>query len=327
MYKIKKIVRDGILETNSSSSHSVCISRNGSLSRPGDRVWDLDIRDGVLYIPEPLICFGRNDFKSNRCLLKIQYAYGLALQTAPREQYRITEVLKKVTGVREVSIAWVENYKKKMKETFNNFPEIYVNTPEIDHQSLDLSDDILESEETIKNFIFNPNSWLYGGSDESEPEPGFKNECITRSEDDYRAKLVVHLGGSFGDVEFILEDFINESIYSIDREKIQGLYWDEETDDIKFQSFSREEEVQRRFFWRSKYEKNPDTIPPELVFDENNNIFLLIFPLLSTDLVNAFVKPDPNNKITIEDIKKVYPEMKLKIFPAELISEKYGKLL
>lgn len=327
MYKIKKIIREGILETNSSSSHSVCICMDGSLSNPGDKTWDLDIRDGILYIPEPIMVFGRSEFKSNRCLLKIQYAYGLAFQIRPVEQYRVTEVLKKVTGVQEVSIAWVNEYKRKMVETHEDYSKIYVDTPEIDHQSTDLFYSIFENDEVLKEFIFNPKSWLYGGSDEIEWTSDFRKECILPDKD-LEAKLVVHLGSYIGDVEIVIDDFVNYSIFGDDLNKLQGLFWDIEKDEIIYENYTSDEiRGRKRFFTFDSKEDDIRVSDPILCVNNNNELCVLIFNKMHKSQSEILNSLRGTYQLSVDSIKKSCPNIVFKEFPAELVSNKFGKVL
>ena len=70
--RIKRVIREDLPETNSSSSHSVVISMNteNNLKR-GD--WNLNIDENlILHIP-PFLGFGREFFSSNDVLFKLQY--------------------------------------------------------------------------------------------------------------------------------------------------------------------------------------------------------------------------------------------------------------
>ena len=154
-YEIKRIVRAGILETNSSSSHSLCISRLGNKL---SEFVDLDIRtldDGkkIVYINNPEGEFGRNYFISNSCTVKIQYACGLAyIYSEYRKLPEIIEVIKSTTGVDDVIFQWTEEYKDALNKHKRN---IWVELPQIDHQSTDLFYQVFENKDTLKNFIFN----------------------------------------------------------------------------------------------------------------------------------------------------------------------------
>lgn len=170
---IKKVSRINLPETNSSSSHSVviCMNEESTISKSE---WDLNIDENlILHIPE----FGDFDelmFYTNSLQRKLQYLSCFYLGgvrmvgNGPFNKLcnRFAHVISDILGVRgieyEGQITFLEDLEKGLVE------EDYVNDycyPEIDHQSLDLIEDICESEETIKNFLLNRNSWLYGGSD------------------------------------------------------------------------------------------------------------------------------------------------------------------
>lgn len=234
--KIKKLVRSGIVETNSSSSHAICICPDQNFSRQGDDSWDIDfIEPGVLYIPSPGGEFGRQYFKSNGCLMKIQYAYGLALSfdvySAARFQERILRVIKQMTGATEVRFEWKEEFNKKLKENFGDFNAVFVDSPSVDHQSTDLTDELFENDDTLRDFLFNPKSWLIGGSDDEMDFEKQEKHIVDYSADEtLSARVVVHLGEDFGDIDIIVADItffdgidIEDVIKKDDR--LFGLSW------------------------------------------------------------------------------------------------------
>lgn len=270
---LKKVIRRGVLETNSSSSHSVCICSDSEVCKAGDHVWDLDLReDGTLFIPVPAINFGWDFFKTNRCLMKIQYAYGLAFHCCAEKQYIVTDLIKRVTGAKKVVIEWVEEYKKKEKEQKGILGNIYVETPEIDHQSLDLYDEVFENEDTLKDFIFNPKSWLYGGNDGSDDPSDFKTEWFTIDED-RQATLTIHFDKPIGDMDFDIHDLLSDSENDyqstiLEDDRISGMYIDN-NDEIKFIPTI------------GAYRNNQDIIDPQLLKDENNKLVFAVFPINS----------------------------------------------
>ena len=163
----------------------------------------LDIREEngkrIVHIPCPDDDFGSNFFKSNLCEMKIQYAYGLAGHYDSYKQHLVTDVIKEVTGADDVNCEWVEEMKNRLKQ---NIPpkDIYVNMPIIDHQSRDLYYDVFEDKDTIKDFIFNPNSWLYGGSDADDNAYLRQKETIYSNPDEV-VVFVFHFGHNIGDLE------------------------------------------------------------------------------------------------------------------------------
>ena len=324
--KLKKVIRSGVLETNSSSSHSVCISRSKDKAKPGDGVWDLDLReDGVLYIPCADIGFGRNLFKSNKCLMKLQYAYGLAYSCCPEKQYELTELVKRVTGAREVVIEWVEDYKKKVDAQGGLLKDLYVETPEIDHQSLDLYDEVFENEDTLKEFIFNPKSWLYGGSDETEDPSGFRGEWFTDEDEEENATLTIHFEDPIGDMDFDIHRILSSSPQDYERElsedeRLGGLYLNGEG---KLDYL----ETMNIFSHTTPY------INPMLLTDNEGKLVFAVYPLNKNacDSMMRIPRRNPNGLYTIDDIIQdtglsLGGDGGFRVYPISITSEMFGKL-
>ena len=327
--KLKKVIRSGVLETNSSSSHSVCICSDPEVCKKGDKVWDLDfLDDGSVYIPSPTICFGRNLFKSNRCLMKIQYAYGLAFSVAPRRQYEITELIKKVTGAKDVKIEWVEKYKEELKKRKGILREMYVDAPEVDHQSLDLFDEIFENEDTLREFIFNPKSWLYGGSDESEDPKGFRRECFTNYDEDSEAKLTIHLGEDFiGDMDFILPDILENLVESceeiVSEDRLSGLH-------LEYEKLC----YMPKLGYMLGIQKDQKYIDPRILETEpGGKLVLAVFPLNESACQNLYGVPRRKHPgfPTVAEIEadsglKANVGGGFKTYPITITSKIFGKL-
>lgn len=181
--KIKRVVK-GIIETNSSSSHSLTLGVDNFI-KPGDKDWDIDIKDRVLYIPT---CenFGWEYFKFNSLQKKLQYLSALFFFegdisiSAQKNIKKLKSLLCKVFDIDDVIFEWVEEYKNhdlindikcKLDPYCTNFSPVLV-----DHESRDLKDEIIESENTLKSFLFSRNSWVFGGSDSSDAPYGFYKE-------------------------------------------------------------------------------------------------------------------------------------------------------
>lgn len=321
---IKKIVRLGVPETNSSSSHSLCICMEGSLCNLGDECWDFDIRDEgkVLYIPKPDMIFDRNFFSSNHCLLKTQYAFGLALSRQPEAQKTIIKVLKGVTGVDEVKIEWVEEYKKELETKPARY--IYVSSPYVDHNSTDLFDEAFENEEVLKNFIFSPYSWLYGGDDSySEEEIGSYYSTMVNNPNDEGGYLEVDFGGKLGKIDIILDnvtqfcstDKSSSGLLSMlgaaDTDKIKGLYYDSEKKEVGY------------LLRDSKKTTIPDTYFVSLrIFEDNSKIYLGLVKQ-DQDLISV-LKSNAR-----DDLEEFYDSGGIDetLFEASIYSNKYGKIL
>lgn len=232
-----RIVRrgGGLIETNSSSSHAVSICMDAKTNlRPGDPDFDLDIKDGVLYIPKREEGeFGWQWEKSNSCLTKLQYVCGFFFNQyqkpeVQKSQRKLEKILKKIFGVNKVVFEWVEEYvKDPSTEVFN--------CPDINHNSYsEMRVEILENEDTIRNFILNPKSWWYGGNDNSDAPPGFYSETKITEEmelaEDPETILTVDFGEELGKIDFPLvypsEDGLLNSIkYTEGNEFIDHIAW------------------------------------------------------------------------------------------------------
>lgn len=149
---MKKQTRHGVFETNSSSTHSITISSAKML----DQV-DLSGKKLVLNGGE----FGweweqYNDWetKANYCaqfLARLQ-SYG---EKATVDEFRaemLENVIKEHTGASSVDVT----------------PTGY-----IDHDSVHVANDAFKDEESLRNFIFNPNSYLFTGNDNETAPPNF----------------------------------------------------------------------------------------------------------------------------------------------------------
>jgi hypothetical protein len=183
--KSLKIVKKDIIETNSSSSHSLTLGKNNFI-HPGDNEWDIEIKDRILYIPT---CeeFGWDFFKFNSLQRKLQYLSGLFFYdgdisvSAQKYMKKLKALLCKVFDIDDVIFEWVETYKNEnllsdlhedeFDPEYSNFSPVTV-----DHESRDLKDEIIESEDTLRSYLFSKDSWVFGGSDSSDAPLGFYKE-------------------------------------------------------------------------------------------------------------------------------------------------------
>jgi len=141
-----KNIRHNVFETNSSSTHSICISEysDGILDTLG--VDD----DGVLHLEGGQFGWEIEDYydpntKANYC--------AIDTVNSPEKRDMLVKVLKDHTGAKEVSFDFsLDDYKH------NNWSYI-------DHQSAGTSFEAFASEHTLKMFIFNPKSWLHTDND------------------------------------------------------------------------------------------------------------------------------------------------------------------
>lgn len=139
-------IREGIFETNSSSTHSISLGDGFEMSI--DTSWCPD-RDGVIKVDGHE--FGWDQETYNEAEYKVSYAWIIVRDWSEDEKEKRHELLDAVimaqTGATEV---WYEP-----KEGY------------IDHQSVDCDQMgwLFEDVDTLRNFIFNRDSWLETDND------------------------------------------------------------------------------------------------------------------------------------------------------------------
>ena len=223
---LKKVIREGIPETNSSSSHSVIITE---LKNNIDDFSAFINSEDIMVVPSfdwALNDFGNSNYKEIRDFYqKLTLVVSLfATNHSLTELLRFLEFLKGIicsfTGVRDVKFEVID----KLSETFNRIREEqdeYESLDDIsysiiegtiglvDHQSVtELSLCILEDKESIKNFLFNPDSWLFLGSDSCDMSELIRESLIENYPTITREKIVikVHFGYNLGRIDFPTDD-------------------------------------------------------------------------------------------------------------------------
>ena len=228
MKRIKKVIRTNFPETNSSSSHSVviCTNKNSLIPNP------LRVRkDGTLFISERGEDFGWEYEKYNTVLEKLWYVCGIIFNYGKgngKKKRLLVDVLKKYTGAKKVVFEWEE---KRKKHPENYDPDDIYNTgaPEIDHNSSDIFPEIIESRESIKNFIFNDRSWLFLGNDNSSAPDGFYDVGENAGENTCPEAIAsIEFGGKIGRVDVEISKFPGEDIMDVvtSNTKISNMYYD-----------------------------------------------------------------------------------------------------
>lgn len=136
-----KKIRHSVFETNSSSSHTISIAGDDK-EFIIDPLYPNEYGALTIHLDE----FGWEWFQYNSSEKKAAYAYlqGVDVET-------LKSVLKEVTGAEEV---------------------FFVGDGYIDHDSMGILNEYI-SDNDLKNFIFNKNSWLHGGNDNNHPSPYF----------------------------------------------------------------------------------------------------------------------------------------------------------
>ena len=204
--KIRKVFRIGLPETNSSSSHSVTISMTNNFQDP--KVWNLyPNEDGIIHVPGS-ISFGWEWEKYNDVLTKLQYVCGIICSnnydnrvSRSKKLFELKKIIMDFTGAKDVIFDWESEYNKKLIEGVD--PEdIFLDCPEIDHNSCDIFSEIAENKNTLKNFIFNPESWLYLGNDNSSAPTDFYGKV-----EENNTIASIDFGGDVGRIDFNIPEF------------------------------------------------------------------------------------------------------------------------
>jgi hypothetical protein len=163
---MKRLIRNSVFETNSSSQHSMSISE-------GNIVYDSisPDYDGVIRLSGGE--YGWQTEKHNSTVFKANY-----LAQAYKDQEHLTEklvsIIEEHTGAKVVINLDIDSF--------------------IDHQSEGYFDGLTEDE--IKRLIFDKNSWIYLGNDNSPaPRPFFINDTYHEdgriTKPDYKYRLVI----------------------------------------------------------------------------------------------------------------------------------------
>jgi len=140
----KQLIRTGVFETNSSSAHSVSVADDSK-----DFVLDTLYPDQNGQILLTGGEFGWEWFKHNDALTKANYAAQSFYGNGDLME-RLVDVIKEMTCAEEVIFDCEDGY--------------------IDHESYGTAP---SNREELKSFIFNKNSWLFGGNDNSTADPTF----------------------------------------------------------------------------------------------------------------------------------------------------------
>ena len=142
---MKKLIRRGVFETNSSSSHSVSVAEE-------DKEFVLDTlypdQNGIVRVYGGE--YGWEWFKHNDAETKANYA-AQSFASDNNQLEVLKEVIMEQTGAEDVQ--------------FIGLQDGY-----IDHDSYGI---VPTTKHELRSFVFNKNSWLFGGNDNSAPSPEF----------------------------------------------------------------------------------------------------------------------------------------------------------
>jgi len=155
-----KNIRKSVFETNSSSTHSISIAKDNK-----DGIYDTITPTDDGYIVLTGGEFGWEWKKYTDPLTKANYCAVDSFNISKRMKM-LFEVLKEHTGAKRVII----DFNNSIFDDSNRFDHSYV-----DHQSHGTSSKAFKSKKTLKEFIFNPNSILMTGNDNSGPPIYFYN--------------------------------------------------------------------------------------------------------------------------------------------------------
>lgn len=340
--KVKIVERAGWLaETNSSSSHALSIcSEPDFYAKPGDPEFDLDIRDGILYVPNRIEDFGWEYEKSNSCQTKLQYVCGLVFHSyqqlyKQKEPKRLELILKNYLGIKKIVFEWekdyIENYKSK------EFDPDYLGSPEIDHQSYSESrEEILESNKTIIDFIFNKKSWYFGGNDNSSAPDGYYSELSksgrqvceeTSTEDNATATLL--FGGTLGNVDFRINLYSSDRRISINDPDLIGKI--NAFDNIRLLDnivYSPEKgfvitgddnnilKSRSNSYFRVQFD----------YLDKNNKCFVVFLNSSGEEEYMTLLKKKMDTSIDMREIAENIGRMNKILVPVKLVSDEFGEI-
>lgn len=196
--EIKQVFRFGLPETNSSSSHSVVINRYSISNITADDV-PVD-ENGNLVLPKGVIFSSDRRF-FNDIKNKLLYTCGLiynrySIEESKEKLKELAETIKNFTGINDVIFEWV------------GCEEDYLSYPYIDHESLELTNIVLSSKESMLNFIFNKKSWLIIEHDSDCMNLRDYDKTIDQVQsEENKAYCTLKFGGEIGDVNFELNPY------------------------------------------------------------------------------------------------------------------------
>lgn len=336
LYKIKKVTRGGgLVETNSSSSHALCICSNSdSFAKPGDPEFDLNIVDGVLYVSFDR--YGNRDFgweyeKTNHCDRKLLYVCALVFSnyrklSIQKEPKRLIDALKRYLGVEKVVFDWEEKYKKATRD--KDEEDECLGCPTIDHQSYyESKEEILESKSTMINFIFNKKSWFFGGNDNSSAPDGYYSEMEDSMESNADGVVEIDFPG-IGVVDFdirlssLTSDTNKDIVASIRNEDDLDLF-----ESIVYASDTKKFIIdESRDYRGKKYEKETFVSITGDITSGICNIVYVRNRCFDSVLKAITSETGPKRRKTSEIIRSTLNTSDYIVQPAKIISKEFGVL-
>lgn len=154
----KKQIREGVFETNSSSTHSICIAKNAQLELPKE----LHFEFGE---------FGWEQNTLDSLQEKASYLYtGLIAEKRKKDADKIFKILKskdiKVTSEKAV----------RVESTHTKGYFYYENSGYVDHSDRlkEFHDAICSDENKLMNYLFSPLSFIKTGNDNDPSDINWK---------------------------------------------------------------------------------------------------------------------------------------------------------
>lgn len=336
---IRTSIRKNFPETNSSSSHSVSISLSGKYYKPEE--WNIEIQDdGTIFIPDSTDDFGWEFKKYNDVLTKIQYVSSIFyVKENPKKLKILKDVIKSFTGAKRVIFEFEKNFEEEYRACLKKNEKMCSKDiadfgSGIDHGSNTVFPQILESKNTIKDFIFNPSSWLFLGNDNSStPDKFFLTPESQEKESD--AIVSIDFGGIIGRVDFELNQFppkknLIKTLYKIDQFGIlDSIFIDRNTGEIiDIRKITNPRQFMTldclRLFKFSKVYNNIGKIKESIYVAYTSKEFDELF------FSKERKKDDKENdyeKTFIELINTLESPKYYKLFPVKLITKEFGELL
>lgn len=156
---MKPVIRQGVFETNSSSSHSLCISI-GQVNVPNYEGQTVNIVAGE---------FGWEVETHYDLYTKLSYLYTDAMSGIDRQ------ILEDIDGNilpasmynsrLEMLVRVLHKHTKCAEVVFEIQNDRFYPFGYVDHQSIGTSDEAFESDENMINFLFNKNSFVHTDND------------------------------------------------------------------------------------------------------------------------------------------------------------------
>lgn len=323
--KIKFVTRFNVPETNSSGSHSLVLNLGDKSNLIDPRTIDgINIKDDVLYL-EKEFNFGWGDFVINTAPEKLQYLLALFCSSVRYETryiqlsiydqkkiFKLKQLLKKIFKVKDVVLDFVDEYFKSPKrEREFDPPRIFCSGDD------DLIYEITESEETLNNYLFNPNCFLLGNKGEYD-EVMIDN--LGFEYDEVNAIATIDFGGDFGVVDFEITDIAFSGLRSLSKSVnsliLDYICYDEETGSIRLLDY---------------YNIKIDSYTTNLFFPVHNiiaminNDYYIVFCRVGIDfweLVKKYDNNCPGNfiRLTEKDLELEKQNLKLYEIDIEYVS-------